>query len=107
MATYIKSFENYDLKKKKSNICCLNPKTQKTTSIVFKATSLSRSLIGKEPISVCLFRFLILIFKRMLDKFTCVTSKLPFFFSSNLFKIKQNVFAFVVRGIYKSLILKH
>lgn len=105
MATYIKSFENYDLKKKKSNICCLNPKTQKTTSIVFKATSLSRSLIGKEPISVLLFRFLI--FKRMLDKFTCVTSKLPFFFSSNLFKIKQNVFAFVVRGIYKSLILKH
>lgn len=71
MATYFKSFENYDLKKKKSNICCLNPKTQKTTSIVFKATSLSRSLIGKEPISVLLFRFLILIFKRMLDKFTC------------------------------------
>lgn len=62
MATYVKSFENYDLKKKK-NICCLNPKTQKTTSIVFKATSLSRSLIGKEPISVLLFRFIIFIFK--------------------------------------------
>lgn len=42
----------------------------------------------------------------MLDKFTCYI-QIAFFFSSNLFKIKPNVFAFVVCGIYKSFILKH